>query len=248
MPAAGRTHILFDFFGTLVDYSASRTEQGYPGSHALLRHLGADLGYPEFLTAWSGACAGFDRRSDEDESEFSMTEVGTAFLTDLLDRPPAPDDVDAFVREYVREWNTGVHYSAAVSDLVRDLHRDHRLAVVSNTHQPGLVPGHLAAMGLAQYFDAVVTSVELGWRKPHPLIYATALDTLGIDAGSAVFVGDSYGPDFVGPERAGIPAYLIDPDRRAPVPEARRLGSILDLPARLRTRHADGDRLAGSAR
>ncbi|MEQ4305152.1 HAD family hydrolase [Plantactinospora sp. B6F1] len=248
MPAAGRTHILFDFFGTLVDYSASRTEQGYPGSHALLRGLGADLGYADFLAAWSAAFADFDRRSAEDDSEFSMTEVGTAFLTDLLGPPPAADDVEAFTREYVREWNTGVRYLPGVPDLVRDLHRDYRLAVVTNTHQPDLVPGHLAAMGLADYFDAVVTSVELGWCKPHPRIYAATLDILGIDAGAAVFVGDTYRPDFVGPERAGIPAYLIDPERRAPVPAARRLDSILDLPARLRTRQADDDRLTGSAR
>ncbi|WP_159079191.1 HAD family hydrolase [Plantactinospora sp. BC1] len=247
MPAAGPSHVLFDFFGTLVAYSASRTEQGYPGSHALLRRLGVDLDYAEFLTAWSGAFAEFDRRSEENDSEFSMIEVGTVFLTDLLGRSPAPEDADAFVREYVREWNTGVRYLPGVPELVRDLHRDHRLAVVTNTHQPGLVPDHLAAMGLAQYFDAVVASVELGWCKPHPRIYATALEILGIDAGSAVFVGDSYRPDFVGPERAGIRAYLIDPERRSPVPEARRLDSILDLPARLRSRQADDDRLAGSA-
>ncbi|WP_422769065.1 HAD family hydrolase [Plantactinospora sp. WMMC1484] len=248
MPPTRPSHILFDFFGTLVDYSASRTEQGYPGSHGLLRRLGAALDYPGFLAAWSQTMTGFDLRSDEDDREFSMTEVGTVFLADVLGRHPAPAEVDAFVTEYLREWNTGVHHPAGVPDLVRELRRDHRLAVVSNTHQPDLVPGHLAAMGLAPCFDVVITSVELGWRKPHPRIYAAALDALGIDAEAAVFVGDTYGPDFVGPERAGIPAYLIDPQRRAPVPDDRRLDSLFDLPDRLRTPQAGDDRLAGSAR
>ncbi|GIG87080.1 HAD family hydrolase [Plantactinospora endophytica] len=246
MQSAGRTHILFDFFGTLVDYSASRTEQGYAGSHELLRGLGADLDYADFLTAISGTMTAFDRRSDRDDSEFSMTEVGTAFLADVLDRRPAADEVDAFVTEYIREWNTGVRYPTGVAELVRDLHRDHRLAVVTNTHQPDLVPNHLTAMGLRPYFDAVVTSVELGWRKPHPRIYAAALDLLGIDAESAVFVGDTYQPDFVGPEQAGMTAYLIDPEHRSAVPDARRLGSILDLPNRLRIEQADDGQLAGS--
>ncbi|MFY1692711.1 HAD family hydrolase [Plantactinospora sp. WMMB782] len=251
MPAAGptqTTHILFDFFGTLVDYSASRTEQGYPGSYALLRQLGAGLDYPGFLATWSECFAQFDRRSDVDDSEFSMTEVGTAYLTGILDRRPAPAEVDPFVMEYVREWSTGVRYLTGMAELLTGLSRDYRLAVVSNTHQPGLVPGQLAAMGLTEHFEVVVTSVELGWRKPHPRIYTAALDALGIDAGSAVFVGDSYGPDFVGPERAGIPAYLIDPERRTPVPEPRRLDSVFELPDRLRARRADDDRLAGTAR
>lgn len=67
-----------------------------------------------------------------------------------------------------------------------------------------------------------------------PKIYATTLDTLRIDATAALFVGDTYLPDFFGPERAGITAVLIDPHRQAPVPDARRLNSIIELPARLR--------------
>jgi putative hydrolase of the HAD superfamily len=33
MSKARHTHIQFDFFGPPVDYSASRTDQGYPRSH-----------------------------------------------------------------------------------------------------------------------------------------------------------------------------------------------------------------------
>jgi putative hydrolase of the HAD superfamily len=233
-PDVGHTHILFDFFGTLVEYSASRTEQGYARSHHLLRRLGGDLDYPDFLAAWAKTSAEFDRLSDQDDHEFSMIDVGTAFLADALGRPPAVADVTAFIAEYISEWNTGVKYPADAVECVRELARDYRLAVVTNTHQADLVPNHLAAMGLLSHFDAVVTSVEVGWRKPHPEIYASALDTLRIDAAAAVFVGDTYAPDFVGPERAGITAFLIDPHRRAPVPDARRLNSILELPARLR--------------
>jgi putative hydrolase of the HAD superfamily len=233
MVAARPTHILFDFFGTLVEYSASRTEQGYPRSHALLRRLGADLDYLGFLAAWSQIYDEFDRRSEDDDHEFSMIEVGTAFLADLLGSAPRPADVDAFAAEYLAEWDTGVRYIAEIATCVRDLARDYRLAVVTNTHQADIVRNHLTAMGLRSCFDAVITSVEVGWRKPHPAIFAAALQALRIDARAAVFVGDTYAPDFLGPERAGITAYLLDPQRRAPVPDSRRLDSILDLPGRL---------------
>lgn len=227
-------YVLFDFFGTLVDYDASRTEQGYPRSYQLLRRLGAELTYVGFLTAWSETFAEFDRRSDQDDREFSMYDGTVVFLDRVLARRPEPDAVTAFAAEYIREWNTGVRYPTGIVDLVAGLARDHRLAVVTNTHQPDLVPNHLTAMGIAGCFDAVITSVEVGWRKPHPGIYARTLHTLGIDASAAVFVGDSYRPDFVGPQRAGIRAYLIDPQGRAPVPADRRLASVFDLPIRLR--------------
>lgn len=162
-----------------------------------------------------------------------MVEVGTAFLAETLSRAPTRTDVEALVAAYLSEWNKGVRYPAAVLALVPELARRYRLAVVTNTHDAALVPGHLAAMGLAGWFDAVVTSVEVGWRKPHPRIYAAALATLGVPAAAAVFVGDTYLADFVGPRRAGIPAFLIDPRHRAPVPESHRLSSIAELPDRL---------------
>ena len=212
------TVILFDFFGTLVDYSPDHTGSDHARSHDLLRRYGADLTMSGYLTAWTGTWRDFERRSDRDDREFSASGAATEFLARALGREPLEAEVEAFVTAYISEWSAGVTYPAPVVACVRGLARDHRLAVVTNTHQPDLVPNHLDAMGLLPCFEAVVTSVEVGWRKPHPLIYATALDALGVDAGSAVFVGDTYTPDFVGPEEAGITAFLVDPHGRAPVP------------------------------
>ena len=227
------TVILFDFFGTLVEYSAAHTGPDHARSYDLLRRFGADVGYADYLAGWSQTWAGFEELADRDDHEFSAADAGTAYLATVLKRPPTGAETGEFVAAYLAEWNTGVAYPADVIACVHDLARDHRLAVVTNTHQPDLVPNHLDAMGLSPLFEVVVTSVEVGRRKPHPAIYATALDALGIDAASAVFVGDTYTPDFVGPERAGITAFLIDPHRRASVPENRRLMSVVDLPARL---------------
>lgn len=226
-----RTHILFDFFGTLVDYDARRTAQGYPRSHAELRRLGAGVSYEEFLAGWDRTFAGFDLDSEAEDHEFSMTQIGTAYLTEVLGRRPEAGEVDGFIRGYLAEWSAGVTYPDGVVPLVRSLSRVYRLAVVTNTHQPDLVPGHLAAMGILDAMDAVVTSVEVGRRKPHPAIYAAAVERLGIEPGAAVFVGDTYTADFAGPERFGMTAYLIDPAGRADVPGDRRLRSVLDLPA-----------------
>ncbi|GAA1042294.1 hypothetical protein GCM10009557_67960 [Virgisporangium ochraceum] len=230
------TVILFDFFGTLVHYSPDHTGQDHARSHDLLRRYGADLGYPDYLAAWTHTWKEFERRSDRDDREFSLTDAATGFLTGALGRAPLGAEVGAFAAAYLSEWNAGVTYPPEIVDCVRGLARDHRLAVVTNTHQPELVPDHLDAMGLLPSFEVVVTSVEVGWRKPHPVIYATALDALGVDAASAVFVGDTYVPDFVGPEEAGITAFLIDPHRRAPVRDERRLTSVVDLPSRLEAR------------
>jgi putative hydrolase of the HAD superfamily len=89
-------------------------------------------------------------------------------------------------------------------------------------------------MGVAELFDTVVLSVDLGWRKPHPAVYRAALERMGIQATDAIFVGDTYIADYVGPRAAGMRALLIDPGGTADIPGEDRLHTIVDLTERVR--------------
>ncbi len=66
--------------------------------------------------------------------------------------------------------------------------------------------GFLQQVGLLDLVDSTVTSARAGARKPHPLIYAVATESLGVLPGDALFVGDSWEPDVRGPRRAGMAA------------------------------------------
>src|SRR5205807_7485017 len=134
---------------------------------------------------------------------------------------------------YLREWNTGVLYRPEIPEVVKNLASRFRLAVVTNTHWESLVPTHLANIGIAGYFDAVIMSVQVGRRKPHPAIYAEALNRLRITAQSAIFAGDTYLADYAGPVAAGMSAFVIDPYAKYDVPADRRLAALRDLPVRL---------------
>jgi putative hydrolase of the HAD superfamily len=221
--------ILFDFFGTLVSYSPSRVDQGYPRCHEFVREHGSALSYDDFLTEVDSCFAAFDRRSDVDDSEFSMGVVATAFLRSHA----IGGDPGEFERRYLAEWSAGVVFPPGLKDLLTGLRRTSRLAVVSNTHSSAMVPHLLSEAGLDDLFDAVVLSVDVGWRKPHPAVYAAALEAVDTPAGEAIFVGDSYSADFAGPGAAGITAFLIDPGKSAGVPPERRIDSVFDLPSRV---------------
>jgi putative hydrolase of the HAD superfamily len=227
------THVLLDFFGTLVSYAPDGDGRGYHATHALVRSMGADAGYAGFLETWAGESARLDQRSAADDSEYSMDEVAAGVAARLLGRVPSADEAAALAGSFIREWDRGVRHPPEIPGVVARLASRFRLAVVSNTNQASLVHGHLAAMGIDRQLDAVVTSVEVGWRKPHPAIYARALRLLAIPAASAVFAGDTYEADYAGPVAAGMTAFLIDPGRRHAIPAARRLDSLADLPGRL---------------
>ena len=109
----------------------------------------------------------------------------------------------------------------------------------------------VAESGLTAAVDAMVSSAWVGARKPHPRIFAAALAEAGVAPERAVFVGDTWGPDVVGPSEAGMtPLYLRRdghwPDGTAPPDPGDRRGRARPprrhRPARLSPRGAAGPR------
>jgi len=225
--------VLFDFFGTLVEYSPSRVEQGYHATHALLADAGVTLDYAEFLERWGAVFATLDGWSRQTGREFSMQQVAVEFLAEVCPGPYPPDLPGRLWQAYVAEWGTAIRYLPGIPSLLADLSERARIGVVTNTHATSLVQEHLTRSGIAPYVDVLVTSVDHGRPKPHPSIFAAALDRLGCEAAAALYVGDSYEADYLGATRAGLPALLIDPNGAARIPAADRIASVLDVRARL---------------
>ena len=80
--------------------------------------------------------------------------------------------------------------------------------------------------------DVAVGSRAFGRTKPHPSIFAAALERLGVEPGHAAMVGDSYADDIEGARALGLRAFLLDRDGRYP-DEPDRLPTLLALPAAL---------------
>ncbi|MHC4983620.1 MAG: HAD family hydrolase [Planctomycetota bacterium] len=89
------------------------------------------------------------------------------------------------------------------------------LGLISNTFIPAeVLDRHLAAEGLLNLLPVRVYSCEVRYRKPHPKIFAAALERGQLQAAETVFVGDSLQADIHGANCAGLISVLKDPDDR----------------------------------
>lgn len=82
------------------------------------------------------------------------------------------------------------------------------LGVISNSD--GRINAILQQCGIAQFFDIIIDSHEVGVEKPDPGIFTLALRRLQAQPQQALYVGDIYGVDVVGSERAGLQSVLLD--------------------------------------
>lgn len=225
--------VMLDFFGTLVRYDPAHTTGDRDGAYDWVCRHGGDLGPAQYDAAWLATWRGFEDRAAVDLREFALTDLSARFLAEVCPTPITDRGVAEFVEVYLTAWTAAVHPVEGLGDILSDLADRYRLAVVTNTYHSALVPGLLARYGVSDTIGDVVTSVDVGWRKPHGKIYEYALRATGSAAASAAFIGDSFRPDYVGPTAAGMQAFLIDPGREQPVPGRHRLATLAEAPAAL---------------
>jgi HAD superfamily hydrolase (TIGR01509 family) len=97
-----------------------------------------------------------------------------------------------------------------------------KMAIVSNTCAPACcLDRHLKQENLLEYFPTRVYSSTTRYRKPHRMIFESALSQLGVDAQRAVFVGDLIARDIRGARRLGMRTVWKPARRKSPINRRR---------------------------
>jgi HAD superfamily hydrolase (TIGR01549 family) len=102
------------------------------------------------------------------------------------------------------------------------------IAIVTNNIVSEQV-AKLERLQLRPFVDALVVSEAVGASKPDSRIFAYALSELGVDAGEAVMLGDSWTADIEGALASGIRAVWFNPTgarRLTDRPAVREIASL----------------------
>ena len=222
--------VLFDLFDTLVHFDparlpvvevSGRTVRSSAGRlHPILcGHAPAitvEALYDALRASWQEA----ERLRAIDHREVAATERMNDMLRRLaVDPAGCPAGfVEALLNAHRIALSAAADFPAHYGALLRGLHGRYRLAVVSNFDYTPTALGMLSGAGVADLFDTIVVSDEIGWRKPRPEIFEEALRRLGVAAGDALFVGDRADIDVVGAQRMGMPVAWVNRDAK-PLPD-----------------------------
>lgn len=87
----------------------------------------------------------------------------------------------------------------------------------------------LERLELAPLLDGIVTSAQVGARKPAPAVFEQALALAGSGPADAIHVGDSIDEDVAGARAAGIAPVLLSRDGRGAPDGVRVIASLLEL-------------------
>lgn len=93
-----------------------------------------------------------------------------------------------------------------VAVILEQLSARFRLGLISNYPDARAIRHSLDRVGLAQWFEVVVVSADVGRVKPHPLVFETALSEMNARPETTLYVGDNWLGDIQGAKRLGLKA------------------------------------------
>jgi putative hydrolase of the HAD superfamily len=178
--------VLFDSGDTLIRPVGGRWNPRFDFEEIVLRHQPGLA-----VEAFPQAFAAGQEVLDAGPTTPSLAEYHRAILRALGVRRPAPRLLWELEQPGARPLVEPFPEVTGVLERLRT--GGVRMAVVSD-NWPGL-EGLYRQLGLHTYFQAFVTSADLGCRKPDPRMYRAGSDALGLPPGECLFVDDD--PDLV---------------------------------------------------
>jgi putative hydrolase of the HAD superfamily len=203
--------VFFDFYNTLATHDPPREETYVKTCAELGIELKAKALFQSLPAAdryWrdENARKHLDQRTPEEKIEF-YTEYAYRILTGAGANVSRDMALQMLAKLQKYKW-TYRAYDDSLPTL-KDLKKlGITIGLISNVVQD--MDTIYDELGLKSLLTFKVTSAELGYDKPHPEIFQSALNKAEVKPQEAIHVGDQYDLDVIGAKGVGITAILID--------------------------------------
>jgi putative hydrolase of the HAD superfamily len=146
-----------------------------------------------------------------EEGKITQKELKVDRFQRFLDRLGERRDAHLFADYFMSHLAEASYLFDGVVELIVELSKKYRLVIVTN----GLtrVQKHrVRESEIAHYFERIIISEEIGYKKPDPLIFVEGLKGLEpVDKSEMIIVGDSLTSDIPGGINFGIDTVWYNP-------------------------------------
>jgi HAD superfamily hydrolase (TIGR01549 family) len=245
--------IVVDLFDTLVRWEPERLPLIEINGRAirstmpwifpkLQQRLGDAFDPDSFVDIYTGVVEEIALERDRDGIEITCWERFVRTLARIA--AMSPDDVEELAEELTRIHMSQVRAVTTAPrervEAIRRLSPHYRLGLLSNFDDAQCGREVLADTGVAELFEAVILSAEVGLRKPDPRIFRRMLEMLELAPHQVLYVGDTPRDDVWGAHQIGLPTVWISkgaatlpegiPQPRFQINELSELPRLLGFP------------------
>lgn len=202
--------VIFDFIGTLASVRNYSLEASKLKQYESIVKAGFNVSVEKFMEAYTKAHEKYRVIRYEE-----LVEVTNAiWISDALNclgfKTDAEDPrVKVAVNVFFEDYLNSLELNPCTKEMLTEVSKSYRLGLISNFTYAPVIHAGLRKLGIGQFFNAILVSEDVGWRKPNRRIFQEALARLGVAAHETVFVGDCPQEDIKGAADAGMRTVFV---------------------------------------
>jgi putative hydrolase of the HAD superfamily len=195
----------FDLFNTLITADPKAVGEAVERLMKSLRKSGLAFEEIPFKETYRRCAMDFLEKTKEDGRETHNRFWVSAALQEM-GHPVEPDDprIVLALESYFSAFFDYCRVIPGAVEMLKKLKGSYHLGLLSNfTHAPA-GKGLIDKLGLTPFFEVLLISGEIGYRKPHAIVFRKLVEDFGVDRTRVLYVGDNIEADINGALEAGI--------------------------------------------
>ena len=218
--------LIFDAFDTVVHINESKlptyevdgktVPTTAPAAHAAYTTLFGKLDFDVFYGAFSQSYMQVTIRRRSDLREIPSQERFKIML-ELLGHPASElsgEAIETITKAHMALLEEAFEVRPETIEVLQWAKARYRTAMISNFGYAPTLYDTLGRFGIRSAFETVVVSVEVGWCKPHRIIFDRTFEQMGIRPSDALFIGDQIYIDVYGALNSGMNVVWIQTERQ----------------------------------
>ena len=206
--------LFFDLGNTLMYFDTSPdviTERANLALYRKLAGFGINVSEPEFLRTFLEFTMQSNHERNVTGTEQTTVQTVNKSLTYLgthhYSEEQIKQAVEAYFSEYQEHWRLGDDTWTTLDALKK---RGYRMGIISNASDRDDIRVLMKKGNLEPFFEHVIVSAEVGFRKPHSEIFREGLQVFHTTPERCAMVGDTLSADIVGANQVGIASIWIN--------------------------------------
>lgn len=199
-------HIFFDLDHTLWDFDKN---SGLAFNSIFKKHkIAVELN--DFLKVYTPINENYWKLYREDKVSKKDLRYGRLKETfDGLKINVTDEKIEQLSVDYIEHLPLHNHLLDGTVEILDYLKPNYKLHIITNGFKE-VQHKKMTSSGILQYFDTITTSEDVGVKKPHRLIFETALKNASATIEDSIMIGDNLEADIFGATQFGMRAILYN--------------------------------------
>lgn len=197
--------VLFDYGNTLTEFGPAQMRNQCVALADTLSNIFGNCDYGKLKAIrHRQAVAPFSNGYREND----LRSICAELVFSLYKIVPNERCINALIRTRYDFFIRNLTITEDIAQLLGKIREKYKIGLISNYPCSRSILKTLSESGLSDLFDTVVISGDVGYVKPHPKPFETALSCLKLQPADCLFVGDNWLADIQGAKRMGMKAIL----------------------------------------